>query len=78
MSPVLINLEKYKRKSETFQVPFMADECVLALAGVEEVDYTVKRYMELVAAVGQCRERLGGDWTAHQVATVGRESGEES
>jgi len=49
------------------EVPFMADECVLSLAGVEEVDYTVKRYMELVAAVGQCRERLGADWTAHQI-----------
>ena len=52
------------------RVPFMSEEVLLSMPDVDEVDFTMKEYNNMVEEISKCITRLnsqGGDWTPHKV-----------
>jgi len=53
-------------------VPFMADECLLSIPGIDRCQYTIKEYSKYVDNIRECVNRLnsrsqGTVWTPHTV-----------
>ncbi|UYV75714.1 hypothetical protein LAZ67_13001075, partial [Cordylochernes scorpioides] len=54
------------------QVPYMADESMMATPGVEGTDYTIMEYLNYAEQIKSCSERLSAidpdnDWNPHKV-----------
>lgn len=53
--------------------PFMADECLMAIPGCENIDYTTKEYLNFVQQIQTITTRLNSEkdnsnsiWTPHK------------